>query len=282
MREKSQRFENRQTMKNEMFEVFHYKEPKGSEVEVHDHDFYEIYFLLNGEVSYWVEGQLYRLEPGNILLINPQILHRPIVSENSKTYERIVLWINKKYLDENLKELTKCFEVAHKNKNCLIITNNKYELSDLTSKFAKLINEYYSFSFSSKLYSKSIFIQILIDLNRIIENGDNKNNVVEKQSKLVAEILSYIDRNYRENLTLDSLADSFFVSKYHLSHEFSKEVGIGVYRYILLKRLTIAKQMILDGKNATQVCYDCGFNDYTNFYRAFKAEYGISPRQIKK
>ena len=40
--------------------------------------------------------------------------------------------------------------------------------------------------------------------------------------------------------------------------------------------------MILDGKNATQACYDCGFNDYTNFYRAFKAEYGISPRQIKK
>lgn len=282
MRQKSQRFEKRQIMKNEKFEVFHYKEPKGFEVEVHDHDFYEIYFLLNGEVSYWVEGQLYRLEPGDILLINPQILHRPIVSKDSKCYERIVLWINKDYLDSFSDELSKCFIKANANRNCLIKINEKFELSELTSNFSKLINEYYSEGFASNLYANSIFLQTMIDINRIVERNNINVSYNEKQSKLVSEILSYIDKNYGENISLEKLSEIFYVSKYYLSHEFSKEVGIGVYRYILLKRLTVAKQMILDGKNATQVCFDCGFNDYTNFYRAFKAEYGISPRNIKK
>jgi len=282
LREKSQRFDSRQIMKNEKFEVFHYKEPKRTDVELHDHDFYEIYFLLNGDVSYWIEGQTYHLEPGSILLINPQVLHRPIVSENSKVYERIVLWINKKYLDDFAENLSECFFKVNSNKNYIIKLTEQYEISELTSKFSTLIKEYYTENYANELYAKSIFIQILIDLNRVVEKSKEKTHSSDKQSKMVSKIISYIDENYKNNISLDDLSEKFYISKYHLSHEFSREVGIGVYRYILLKRLTIAKQMILDGKNATQVCFECGFNDYTNFYRAFKTEYGISPRQIKR
>ena len=74
------------------------------------------------------------------------------------------------------------------------------------------------------------------------------------------------------------MAARFFVSKYHLSHEFSRAVGIGVYRYVMLKRLLIAKQLLVEGTPPGEVYALCGFRDYTNFYRAFKAEYGISPR----
>jgi len=68
------------------------------------------------------------------------------------------------------------------------------------------------------------------------------------------------------------------VSKYHLSHEFSSIVGTSVYRYIMLKRLLIAKQMLSSGISPGAVCINCGFGDYANFFRAFKAQYGISPR----
>ena len=71
-----------------------------------------------------------------------------------------------------------------------------------------------------------------------------------------------------------------FVSKYHLSHAFSGEVGISVYRYIMLRRLLLARQLLMAGESAGQVCRACGFSDYTAFYRAFKSEYGISPREF--
>ena len=79
MRERSQLFDPRQTMQADTFEVFHYREPRANTVEVHHHDFYEVYFLLGGNVSYWVDGRIIRMEPGDLLLINPQELHRPIV-----------------------------------------------------------------------------------------------------------------------------------------------------------------------------------------------------------
>ena len=88
-----------------------------------------------------------------------------------------------------------------------------------------------------------------------------------------------IELYYNEDLSLESLARRFYVSKYHLSHEFSKSVGTGVYRYIILKRLLMAKQMLAEGASPGTVCHSCGFQDYANFYRAFKAEYGVSPNK---
>ena len=70
------------------------------------------------------------------------------------------------------------------------------------------------------------------------------------------------------------------ISKYHLSHEFHRLVGTSVYRYIIQKRLVIAKQMLANGVAPTDVYGHCGFGDYANFYRAFKAEYHISPKQF--
>ena len=281
MKGKSQSFEKRQVMKNDKFEVFHYKEPKATKVEVHDHDFYEIYFLLNGDVSYWVEGKTYNLELGDVLLINPAVLHRPIYSEKSKVYDRIVLWINKKYLDEKFWCLSECFRKASESKNYLIKFNNKFELSEITTKFAKLVNEYYDTNFANDIYAETLFLQIMIELNRIFDFEKNKIDNVVKKSNLISHIIEFIDENYKENITLEFLAEKYYLSKYHISHEFSKEVGISLHSYIVLKRLTVAKQMILEGKNANEICFDCGFNDYANFYRAFKNEYGISPRQLK-
>ena len=80
MRERSQSFDPRQTMQRDKFEVFHYREPRPDGVEVHHHDFYEVYYLLGGEVEYWVDGRIIRMQPGDLLLINPMELHRPLVN----------------------------------------------------------------------------------------------------------------------------------------------------------------------------------------------------------
>ena len=123
MRERSQNFDPRQVMHRETFEIFHYRDPRPGFVEVHHHDFYEVYFLLGGDVAYWVEGRIIRLSPGDLLFINPMDLHRPITDPDKPVCERFVLWVNKEYL-ESLStpqiSLNSCFDTELPNHSHLI------------------------------------------------------------------------------------------------------------------------------------------------------------------
>ena len=78
----------------------------------------------------------------------------------------------------------------------------------------------------------------------------------------MAEVLHYINEHYPDELSLNLLSAKFFISKYHLSHEFHRLVGTSVYRYIIQKRLVIAKQMLANGVAPTDVYGHCGFGDY--------------------
>ena len=94
-------FDPRQSMTSSTFEVFHYRDAKFEGVAVHQHDFYEVYFFISGNVEYSVEGKSYHLNRGDLLLINPLELHQPRIGPDQDAYERIVLWINKNYLFKN-------------------------------------------------------------------------------------------------------------------------------------------------------------------------------------
>ncbi len=279
MRERAQRFDPRQTMHCQDFEIFHYREPEPDEVEVHHHDFYEVYLFLGGEIEYWVEGRIYHLQPGDLLLINPQELHRPLVKPNGSVYERIVLWIDKNYLktlSDSEVSLTRCFDNSiptHTN----LLRPTSTQFSDIMLRMGEMVRESYSGEYGGKLCAAGIFLQFMVELNRMALHFDASPQEREEPPKLVAQVLSYINDHYKEDLSLEGLAEQFFVSKYHLSHEFNRAVGVGVYRYIMLKRLLMAKHMLADGMAPGEVYASCGFHDYTNFYRAFKAEYGISP-----
>ena len=261
-------------MKTDTFEVFHYKDPHPGTVEVHHHDFYEVYFLLGGNVEYWVEGRILRPEAGDLLLINPMELHRPIVHPESPTYERIVLWVNKTYLESLTEDgqLSRCFDSSLPN----LIRPTAPERTMLTAWLSGLVRESYSREFCSEYSAFGIFLQFMVQLNRIALQTQPQQE--EKAvSNLVDQVLHYIGRHISEELTLDTLAERFYVSKYHLSHTFTKEVGVSLHRYITLRRLLMARQLLSTGMSAGQVSTACGFSDYTSFYRAFKAEYGISP-----
>ena len=282
MREKSQRFDPRQTMQRDTFEVFHYREPRPNTVEVHHHDFYEVYYLLGGEVEYWVDGRIIRMMPGDLLLINPLELHRPMIEQGSPVYERIVLWINKEYLEglsAGPQRLSRCFDTSRPEHTHLIHTVAA-ERSALTALIGELVREFYGRDFGCGLYAEGLFLQFMVQLNRMAFHTEARQEETESLSPLVQKVLGYIAAHIQEELTLEDIAAKMFISKYHLSHAFSREVGVSVYRYVMLRRLMMARQLLLAGEPAGQVCRSCGFADYTSFYRAFKSEYGASPREF--
>ncbi len=280
MRERAQRFDPRQEMHSKSFEVFHYSKPWDEEVQVHHHNFYEVFCFLDGDVEYWVEGSIYRLKPGDIMLINPMVLHRPVLKPDCKVYERIVLWIDTAFLESissNDISLSRCFNVKRPD-HTVLIRPDSLQRSSVISKLSELVRENYSTDYAGNLCAYGIFIQFMVELNRMSVSVGKAAPKGREESGLVSGVLEYISAHYSEELSLESLARRFFVSKYHLSHEFSRTVGTSVYRYIMLKRLIIARQMLAQGVSAGEVSGMCGFNDYTNFFRAFKAEYGINPR----
>ena len=279
MREQSQKFDPRQVMRRETFEVFHYRQPKPGGVDVHHHDFYEVYFLLDGEVEYWIDGRILKMSPGDLLLINPMELHRPILTESTKNYERIVVWINKEYLESlGGGSLCGCFD-PNQPDHTNLIRLTPAQRTGVTALLGELVRESYSREFGSELSAQGLLLQFMVRLNRLARHTEQPEQS-RQQSALVRQVLSYISEHLSQSISLEDLADRFFVSKYYLSHTFSREVGVSLYRYIMLRRLLLARQLLGQGMPAGKVSESCGFSDYTSFYRAFKSEYGISPREL--
>lgn len=274
MRKSTLPFDPRQSMHRPDFEIFHYHDPKMQEVPLHHHDFYEIYYFLGGRVEYLVEGRSYRLEPEDILLISPRELHRPNVAAD-EGYERIVLWVDAAYLstiDED-GALRRCFETGR----------NLYHgaHTPVAALIRRLAAEAASQREGSALSSRGLFFQLMAELLRLEKEGATGNEE-QSESPLIARIVDYLGAHFREELSLDALAERFYVSKYHLSHQFSRAVGTSVYRYILLKRLQHAKELLSEGVSPGEACRKSGFKDYANFYRSFREVYALSPQDAAK
>lgn len=282
MSKKTQRFEPRQTMHGDTYEIFHYLDMESRHLDAHYHDFYEIFCFVDGDMDYWVDGSLYHLKPGDILLINPTELHKPVPRTETQIYERIVLWVNKKYLSSIEGGIFEaCFDMESPSyRKILRLPSN--ERNQALSLAKKIVEEFYSEAFASKSCTYGLLLQFMTLINRIALTGDVVSSENYSTPTFIAEILSYISEHYNEKLSLDKLASHFFINKYYLSHEFKRTVGTSVHRYITLKRLNIAYNLLLEGVTPSQVSTTCGFGDYTSFFRTFKAEYGVSPASFHK
>lgn len=273
----SQRFVPPEGMKNRCFKSTYSRSTEPYIIDLHHHDFYEIYYFIGGEVEYRVEGKTYQLHPGDLLLINPWEFHQGVVTPGIP-YERRVLWIDRTYLaqfNEDETDLTACFAPSVEN----LLRPNKAQQATIERLLEQLRIESNSKDFGNQFYAHGIFLQLMVEINRLAQSTSHQKEPV-KTGELVSQVVSYISSHYQEPLTLQSLSDTFYVSKYYLSHEFTRKVGTSVYRYVLLRRLLAARDMITAGCSPSEASQQCGFRDYANFYRLFKTEYGITPKEF--
>lgn len=95
------------------------------------------------------------------------------------------------------------------------------------------------------------------------------------------KLLVYIDNHLEQDISLEHLAKKFYVSKYYIAHLFKGNTGISIHQYIMKKRLAACQNAILSNISISKAYLMFGFKDYSNFYRAFKKEFGISPKEYK-
>lgn len=277
----TQKWNSRQHMLSENYEIFHYKDSYLKDVALHHHDFFEIYYFISGDVSYTIESRNYDLQHGDILLISPRELHQPII-DRKKPYERIVLWINCNYLKKlstEKSDLTRCFDPDRKDRTNLLRLAPE-ELKAVRAYFVDILAETNNQKEYSDLVCRSLIVRLAAELNRHFIGYTGHFETDTSLGGVMNEIVNYINRHHTKSLSLDYLSQEFYISKYHMSREFMRHFGISIHKYITKKRLITAKQLLSEGVAPSDVCTMSGFSDYANFYRAFRSEYGISPREF--
>ena len=100
-----------------------------------------------------------------------------------------------------------------------------------------------------------------------------------EQSKIISRAIEYVSEHLTEPITLDGISNALYTNKYYFAHLFKEETGVSPHSYILKKRLLMSKELIEQGLSITDVYVRCGFSDYTHFFRAFKKEFDLTPKQ---
>lgn len=278
MEKKIKSYCQRQHMMQKDYEIYYYRDLDFKQVSLHHHDFYEVYFFVKGDVTYQIEGVNYRLNPADILLVNTEELHQAVVESSNKDYERYVLWLSRDFLrtlSTPEVDLARCF-VASDKQNLIRTTLENQQL--VRSLLDKLVSLEGTAGFGDELLYRSLITELMVHLNRIGLHEDPTLGEAVKKNHIIDGVIQHVTEHLEEEMDLDALSRTFFLSKYHLSREFKKHTGTTIHRYIVQKRLIRSKELILTGMPIMEVYGRAGFGDYSNFFRAFKKEYGISPK----
>lgn len=282
-KELSTGFNERQYMNSREFEIFFYRDLDLNQVVDHSHTYYEVYFFLNGDVTYDVDGKQYLLQYGDYIMIPPGVKHHPIFHSTGKTYQRIILWISRSYYETMCswsEDFSYSFRYVSENKH-YHFRRDYVTFQNIQGHLLDLLEEIHGNKAFHKLTSELRLHSLMLVLNRITYDMLHQVPAVF-QNVLYLNLCDYINNHLEEKLTLDHLASFFYASKYHISHVFKDNMGISLHQYIIKKRLQACKNGILSGIPAGELYHQYGFSDYTSFYRAFKKEFGLSPKEFRE
>lgn len=276
------RFQTRQYMLSEDFEIYYYNDHNLSKVELHSHDYYEFYFFLEGNVSIRIGEVLYPVKYGDVMLIPPHIPHCPIIHDTEIPYRRFVFWISQEYC-RHLKTLSPDYvylmDYVEKHRKYLF-ANDRITFNTLQSRILELIEEMNARRFGKNAQISLHVNGLVLYLNRLIHERNTPTKKTHEIS-LYQNLIRYIEDHLDQDLSLELLAREFFVSKYHIAHVFKDHLGMSIHQYITKKRLALCRNALLGEGSITQIYQTFGFGDYSSFFRAFKKEYGISPRDFR-
>lgn len=269
------------------FEIHHNLDFALEHIKPNSHEHYEFYFLISGNVTFQVEHAKYHLRNGDAILIGPHQYHFATINNGPDIpYERYVLWLNPAYLERLSSSKTDLMRSFHQDhfttahlrlgKDMQLICQNLLQ--------SILINAG-SQEYGSDLLTNSYIIELLVHIARIRlfqqlpyaeEISDHLSN-----NPIVLDALSYIGEHIYENIKVQDITERLYISRSYLSKIFQEELGISIHQFILKKKLFLARQDLLNESSINETYQKYGFGDYSSFYRAFKSEFGLSPRNLK-
>ena len=260
----------------EDFRLFHLKDLGETKVDYHYHEFYKLLFFQSGSGEYVVEGKRYSLAPGDIVLIGKHCVHRPEFAHNIPC-ERMILYISPEFLEKESSascNLSDCFSLED---NHVLRPNDKIR-KILFSTISSIEQELSSDRYGREILSTGMLLQLLIELTRSMDHKEvQKPAPMLPKSKRMLDIMHYLDDHLTEDLDIDTLAEKFYISRFHMMRRFREETGTTIHAYLSDHRLMLARNLIGKGISATDACFRCGFGSYSSFSRAYTKFFGTTP-----
>lgn len=121
----------------------------------------------------------------------------------------------------------------------------------------------------SRLADYAAMTEFLLQILRVTQEAPTPQST-QPSPDTMQRVMAYINEHYAQPLTLEEIADAFFISKSYLSHEFVRYTNTSVYEYIQFRRICGAKLLIASGVSLTEAAFQSGFNSYSSFLRTFR------------
>lgn len=272
---------NKRGYLNSDFKMFHLTDQISTEFEFHYHEFHKITIFISGNVQYFIEGKTYSLEPYDIVLVNRNDIHRVQV-DPSVPYERIIVYISPGFMEAyrtDHYDLSYCFEKAKK-EHSNVLRIHALEKSSLFKITNRLELSFSDMEYAGDLYRQILFLEFMIHLNRAALKNRAEFLDTSLYNPKIVNLIQYINQHLTDSLTMDDLSARVYLSKYYMMRLFKAETGYTIGNYITYRRLLLARSLILKGVPITQACLSSGFQDYSTFSRAYKAEFQEPPRSL--
>ena len=225
---------------------------------------------MRGDAKYSVEGNFYDLKPGDILIMKRAEAHSLII-KSLAPYERYVInFYPEAILGDNKDEIME-----------FIYNRPLGKFNQFSANYFKQKNWIYYIEkiINSDEYEQRIYLTVLLsELKSAFPKVENK----EQKSDAFPKILTFINQHLTERITLEDICRHSFLSKSQLNRKFKAITGATAWEYVTVKRLMLAKELLKKGHKPTVVFLECGFNDYSAFYRAYKNQFGCSPNDERK
>lgn len=264
------------------FSIAHlYKEEKA--MDMHIHDCYELYYSISGGKQFLIDNRFYSISPGDLFVINQYESHKLTQIDNS-VHERIVLSIYPDFvrrLSTAETDLDYCFS----NRDSRF--QHRLSLGRASrQRFLYYVNKITSADgYAHDIIEQAAFLELLAMINALMMNARSDFHAAEnpvsdyKYNQQVNDILAYINQNIGQNITVEQLAASFFLSESYICRIFKQATGTTINKYITARRISIAKAHLNAGDSVGVAFEKSGFGDYSSFFKAFTKAVGVSPKK---
>ena len=258
--------------------MFNHNVSEGYDFNSHIHKCHEFIKVLSGRLLYNVEGTDYILSEGDVIMTKPEELHSFSFPEPCR-YERIFFHIypgmfhNHPQLDDLL-----CSRLSGYFNRIPAALAERYGIDDIFKGLERCcaapVPETDFLALTYALQLATVVGIILRD-----EHPDNPPVTLNKTTNSVRD---YIDKHYNEPISLNDIASAVYMSPSYASRTFKRETGMKIKEYLNMRRVTQAKNLIMEGRKATAIFSGCGFKDYSTFFRAFIKYSGMTPDEFRR
>ena len=243
----------------------------------HSHPYHEYIYMISGRAHYYVEGSQYELNPGELMLIPPGVVHTGYYD----TYDRLIIQIDDLFWRQTLKVCGLDQAVCTVPLPLLIFHEDasyKWGIRALIERAAAAATIPQEED-RERMYRFLLGELSLSILQIIREDGLGKPTAT---STMVASVTNYIQEHFRDpDLNVTKLARYAYVSREHLSRIFKEYTMQSIHDYLTELRMQHCRQAIADGKQILAACTESGFSDYSSFLKTFHKMYGITPTEYR-